>query len=133
MAKNAGQGGGGGLSREELESFVLREGGVPLLLPGTIVSTDGAYAYRDLDWREAPDPEERLDVEKEEQMLQRPTLWRRERYRECLIREAAERRVPETRSGLTLFYDGLRVCPCFALCGEACHSILLQSSSVCCS
>ena len=110
LAKNAGQGGGGGLSREELESSLLRDGGVPLLRPGTIVSTDGVHAYRDLDWREAPNPEELLSAHEEEQMLERPTLWRRERYRECLIREAAERRTPKPRSALALCSNGLRVC-----------------------
>ena len=45
-AHGGGQGGGGGLSREELLEFVLRPGSgeVPLLRRGTIVHTDGAKA-----------------------------------------------------------------------------------------
>ena len=91
--KGAGQGGGGSLTSEELHSFIMRDGGVPLLLPGTIVHTDGAMAYRDLDWCSSPDVAKPPTAEMIQEALgQKPTAWRLETCREVLEREAAQRR-----------------------------------------
>ena len=91
--KNRGQGGGGPLAPEELHAFIFRPNGSPLLRPGTIVHTDGASAYRDLDWSDEP----AVRAPTSEDELRRlngigPRSWRFETYREVLEREAAERR-----------------------------------------
>jgi len=90
--KGAGQGGGGQLTAEELHKFIFRENGIVLLRAGTIVHTDGASAYRDLDWRDGPEAPEYPSAAEQEELLQRPTSWRWETCMEVLQREAAERR-----------------------------------------
>jgi hypothetical protein len=92
FAKGGGQGGGGGLSSKELHDFIFRQDGSCILREGTIVHTDGAHAYRDLDWRQdaefpGPPSDEQLEL-----LTQRPRPWRLENFREVLEREAAERR-----------------------------------------
>lgn len=93
FAKNGGQGGGGGLTAAELHNFIFREDGSSILRVGSIVHTDGAHAYRDLDWRqEAEFPSSPSDELLESLTGQRPNPWRLENFREVLEREAAERR-----------------------------------------
>ena len=97
--KGAGQGGGGSISREELHAFIFRAGGVPLLRAGTIVHTDGAKAYCDLDWRDAPEVAEPPSPEMVAAATgPLPRCWRYETCREVLQREAAERREQRGRN-----------------------------------
>ena len=92
-ARGGGQGGGGALTSEELYSFILGRCGPPLLLPGTVVHTDGAKAYRDLPWEASLCSEEQPPSDVVERLLaERPCAWRMERYWEVLQRESAERR-----------------------------------------
>ena len=86
----AGQGGGGQLSREELYAFIFRPhapGSPPLLRPGTIVHTDGAFAYRDLSWYNPLNAPFTLSPEEVAELLAlRPRAWRLENCREHLLR-----------------------------------------------
>ena len=86
FAKGHGQGGGGSLTDEELHDFIMRPGtgAPPLLRPGTIVHTDGARAYRNLDWRtEAGAPPRPTDDIAYTATLLWPGVWRRETFQEC--------------------------------------------------
>ena len=53
FAAGGGQGGGGPIDDGELAEFVIREsrGGIPLFLAGSVVHSDSARAYRNLNWR----------------------------------------------------------------------------------
>jgi len=111
FAKGGGQGGGGALSSEELHDFLFRPGGTPLLLPGTIVHTDGARAYRDLHWTLDPDfPEQPTEELVQRVTHTRPSAWRLESFQEVLEREAAERRNFRGRDPVwSAKYAGLRL------------------------
>ena len=93
FSTGSGQGGGGALTSEELYNFIFRPEGGCLLKEGTIVHTDGARAYRDLDWRQQLEfPRSPPSDLVSDLLSQRPVAWRLETYREVLEREAAERR-----------------------------------------
>jgi len=121
FASGQGQGGGGALSNEELHDFIFRPNsdGLPLLRPGTIVHTDGAKAYRNLDWRtahDAPRPPSEDELMFAAEALQGE--WRLETFRECLARCAGERRDWRDRSEeWAAKYRHLRLCHT-----SVCHS-----------
>ena len=81
----------GAITNEELYAAIFPRGRPPILLPGTVVHTDSAKAYRNLGWQGAP-AVDRMPAELAEELLgERPCAWRREAQAEADEREEAER------------------------------------------
>ena len=81
----------GAITNEELYAAIFPRGRPPILLPGTVVHTDSAKAYRNLGWQGAP-ATERLPQELAQELLgERPCPWRLEAQEEADEREEAER------------------------------------------
>ena len=80
----------GAISNEELYDAIFPRGRPPVLLPGTIVHTDSAKAYRNLGWQGAPATEELPQGLAEELVGERPSPWRWESQEEADERAEAE-------------------------------------------
>ena len=80
----------GAITNEELYQAMFPAGRPPLLLPGTVVHTDGAKAYRNLGWQGAPSSAE-VPLELARELVgQRPSAWRWEWQEEADDRARAE-------------------------------------------
>ena len=80
----------GPISNEELYQAIFPVGRPCVLLPGTVVHTDSAKAYRNLGWQSSPSTAV-PPADLVRQLLRRPSAWRWEKQEEEEEREVAER------------------------------------------
>lgn len=79
----------GAITNVELYAVIFPRGRPPLLLPGTVVHTDSAKAYRNLAWTGSPATEV-MPQDLAELLVDRPSPWRWESQEEATERQEAE-------------------------------------------